>query len=149
MLNSVAHIGFTVSNLETSINFYRDVLGLQYVGRMEMHGAATDELFGKPNADAEVAYLKTNDARAALVELIHFTNQTVQKEQSTLFKTSISELCFLVTDIEQEYARLKKLGVDFLSKPQFFDSTMYGFGRSKAVYLYDPDGNIIELIQSL
>ena len=149
MFNSVAHIGFTVSNLSNSIEFYRDILGLEYLGRMEMHGDSTNALFNRPNSDAEVAYLKTADNSAALIELIHFLNQPTIKDKPDLFKTSISEFCFAIDDIDHEYARLKALGVRFISEPQMFDSTAYGFGISKAVYLYDPDGNILELIQPM
>ena len=107
MLNTVAHIGFTVSNLQNSIDFYRDVLGLKYIGKMEMHGDSTNALFGKPDSDAEVAYLSTPDQNAPLVELIHFINQPTAIDQPDLFKTSISEFCFGVEDIDAEYERLK------------------------------------------
>ncbi len=149
MLSTVAHIGFTVSNLQNSIDFYRDILGLKYIGKMEMHGDSTNELFGKSNSDAEVAYLATPDKNAPLIELIHFINQPIEADQPNLFKTSISEFCFGVDDIDAEYERLKGLGVKFISGPQMFDSTEYGFGKSKALYLFDPDGNILELIQLL
>lgn len=36
--------------------------------------------------------------------------------------------------------------VKTMSSPQEFDSTKYGMGKSKALYFYDPDGNILEAI---
>lgn len=149
MFSSVAHIGFTVSDLDQSVAFYKDILGLTYVGEMFMEGPSTEELFKREGAAARVAYLKTADEHAPLVELIQFSDVASLKDTPSLFKTSISEFCFMVDDIDAEYERLVDLGVKFLSAPQTFDSTEYGFGKSRAVYLFDPDGNILELIQSL
>ncbi len=36
-----------------------------------------------------------------------------------------------------------------MSPVQAFDSSDYGFGKSKAFYFYDPDGNILEAIESI
>ena len=148
MIKKVAHIGLTITNLERSIKFYKDVLGFKYIGKMNMEGESTETLFNKKNTKASVGYLASDDD-TPLVELIEFKDVEVTKNKSSLFNTSISELCFYVDDINKEYERLKMLGVEFISNPQMFDSTSYGFGKSIAVYFYDPDYNIIELIQDL
>lgn len=149
MFASVAHIGFTVSDLDRSVAFYKEVLGLSYVGEMTMNGPETAALFQRAGCSARVAYLRTADADMPPVELIQFTDVPAQKSTPDLFKTSISELCFTTDNIDLEYERLLEKGVRFLSEPQTFDSTEYGFGKSRAVYFYDPDGNILELIQPI
>ena len=149
MFQSVAHIGFTVSDLDRSVAFYRDILGLAYVGEMEMGGPETAALFQRAGCAARVAYLSTADKKAPPVELIQFTDVPAEKSTPSLFKTSISELCFATDDIDREYEALLAKGVRFLSAPQTFDSTAYGFGKSRAVYFFDPDDNILELIQPL
>lgn len=149
MLTSVAHIGLTVSNLERAVRFYQDVLNLTYVGEMSMGGEETAQLFQRPGCTVRVAYLRTASPTAPLVELIQFTDRAAEKGEPSLFRTSISELCFQVEDIDREYERLQALGVTFLSQPQTFDSTAYGFGKSRAVYFYDKDRNILELIEPL
>lgn len=45
MLNEIMHIGITVSDMERSIAFYKDVLGLDYQGELMMEGPETDALF--------------------------------------------------------------------------------------------------------
>lgn len=149
MFTSIAHIGLTVSDLDRSIAFYRDVLGLNLLGEMQMNGPESTLLFDRDGCAARVAYLQTADPKAPLVELIQFTDRPSAQSRPDLFTTSISELCFSVEDIDQEYQRLIALGVEFLSPPQTFDSRQYGFGISRAVYFRDPDGNILELIQPL
>ncbi len=149
MFQGIAHIGFTVTDLDRSVEFYRDVLGLSYQGEMLMDGPETASLFDRPGCRARVAYLREADHQAPPVELIQFLDQPCQVDQPSLFKTSISELCFSTDDIDAEYARLMEKGVRFLSEPQTFDSTAYGFGKSRAVYFFDPDGNVLELIQPM
>ena len=52
-------------------------------------------------------------------------------------------------DIDTFAERRRGEDVECLSKPQYFDLTTQGFGCSKAVYLKDPDGNILEFIETL
>lgn len=42
MLNEIVHIGITVSDMERSISFYRNILGLEYKGELMMEGPETD-----------------------------------------------------------------------------------------------------------
>ncbi len=150
MITSIIHVGVTVSDLDRSIAFYRDTLGLAFRGELLMEGEATDKLFGRPNSRARVAYLNGSDhLEVPPVELIQFTDRQIERRSSDLFATSISEICFVTDDIQREYDRLRALGVEFLSEPQDFDFTADGFGKSKAVYFKDPDGIILELMQML
>ena len=47
MLQEVMHIGITVSDMDKSISFYKDILGLVLKGEMTMTGAEVDKLFNK------------------------------------------------------------------------------------------------------
>ncbi len=148
MISSIIHVGVTVSDMDRSIAFYRDVLGLAFQGELTMEGPETDRLFAKAGCKARVAYLNgSNELQVPPVELIQFESEQAERVQADLFKTSISEICFLTDDLEREYARLAEQGVEFLSEPQDFDFTASGFGKSRAVYFKDPDGIILELMQ--
>ena len=149
MINEIIHVGLTVSDLERSIKFYRDILGFKFLGQILMEGDQTDKLFCRKNCKAKVAYLNGGKLTCPPVELIEFISEDKEKVKSDLFHTSISEICFITDDIDAEYLRLKNLGVEFLSEPCEFDFTLYGFGKSKAVYFKDPDGIILELIENI
>ena len=150
MIGEILHVGLTVTDIERSIEFYRDVMGLTFIGQLFMEGKETEKLFGHPGCKAKVAYLKGNDdVMSPPVELIQFVSDEPTRRPADLFTTSISEICFVTSDIDKEYQRMKELGVEFLSEPQEFDFTADGFGKSKAVYFKDPDGIIQELMQAM
>ncbi|MFR1710146.1 MAG: VOC family protein [Clostridium sp.] len=148
MLKNIAHVGITVSNLEKSIEFYKNVLGLSYQGQMLMEGEATERLFRISPCKVRVAYLKgSEELMSPPVELLQFLEKDIEDKENKLNQISISEVCFNVLDIDSVYKRLMDKGVEFLSEPQYFDFTSQGFGKSKAVYFKDPDGIILELIE--
>ena len=47
MVGRIYHVGLTVSDLNRSIAFYRDVLGLKFQGEIFMEGEETDKMFRK------------------------------------------------------------------------------------------------------
>ena len=97
-----------------------------------------------------VAYLNGSKAlEAPPVELIQFVDSKIHKEQSDLFTTSISEVCFYTDDIDSVYKTLIENHVECLSEPQYFDFRADGFGESRAFYFRDPDGIILEMMQPL
>lgn len=150
MIGRIYHVGLTVSDLDRSIAFYRDVLGLTYQGEMVMTGPATDALFQRKDCKVRVAYLNGSEhVEAPPVELIQFVGDAAEKVAPGLFAPSISELCFYTDAIDAVYERLLSKGVECLSPPVAFDFTDQGFGKSKAFYFKDPDGIILEMMQPL
>lgn len=150
MIGRIYHVGLTVSDLDRSVAFYRDVLGLTYQGEMVMTRDATDALFQRKDCKARVAYLNGSEhVEAPPVELIQFVGDATEKEAPGLFAPSISELCFYTDAIDAVYEGLLSKGVDCLSPPVAFDFTDQGFGKSKAFYFKDPDGIILEMMQPL
>ncbi len=150
MTGQIYHVGLTVSDIDKSIAFYRDILGLRFIGEILMEGKETDALFQRKNCRARVAYLNgSNELHMPPVELIQFLDTEIQNKKSDLFSTSISELCFYTNDIEETYHKLLEYKVECLSPPQDFDFTSTGFGKSKAFYFKDPDGIILEMMQPL
>ena len=146
MIGRIYHVGLTVSDLDRSIAFYRDILGLEFQGEIFMEGEETDKMFRKENCKARVAYLNGSKAlEAPPIELIQFVDSKIHKEQSDLFTTSISEVYFYTDDIDSVYKTLIENHVECLSEPQYFDFRADGFGESRAFYFRDPDGNLIEV----
>lgn len=150
MIGEITHVGVTVSDIERSISFYRDVLGLRLISSVTMEGKETDRLFAREHCVVKLAYLSGSDQLLAPpIELIQFVGDGCVKEAADLHKTSISEICLRVDDIDAVYRTLRSKNVEFLSEPQPFDFSKQGLGKSKAVYFKDPDGIILELMEYL
>ena len=126
MVGRIYHVGLTVSDLDRSIAFYRDILGLEFQGEIFMEGEETDKMFRRANCKARVAYLNGSKAiEAPPVELIQFVDSKIHKEQSDLFTTSISEVCFYTDDIDFVYKTLIENHVECLSEPQYLSVDDY------------------------
>ncbi len=122
MIGQIYHVGLTVSDLDRSVAFYRDVLGLRYQGELLMEGKETEAMFRRENCRARVAYLNGSDRlHMPPVELIQFVEDEIHRTPMDLFTTSISELCFYTEDADGAYQKLVEQGVECFSAPQKFD----------------------------
>jgi glyoxylase I family protein len=150
MLRAVAHIGITVRNMDRALRFYRDLLGLKVLGDITIEGDEADILTREKGVKLRVVYLRSEkDLKGPPLELLHFVEPAGDGKgpYPRLTNPGITEVAFWVRDIEQTYSELGTRGVKFLSPPQLFE--LEGYGKAKAVYFWDPDGTILELIQNV
>lgn len=56
MVGRIYHVGLTVSDLDRSIAFYKDVLGLEFQGEIFMEGEETDKMFRRPERGNPARY---------------------------------------------------------------------------------------------
>ena len=76
MVGRIYHVGLTISDLDRSIAFYRDILGLEFQGELLMAGEETDKLFHRRNCKARIAYLNgSKNVESPPVELIQFIDK--------------------------------------------------------------------------
>lgn len=149
MLHEVFHFSFTVSDIETSVRWYRDVLGLELVHRQRQDNDYTRRLVGMPDAVLEVAQLRIGEASPAMsthvLELVEYVEGAGERVPLRTNNVGVAHLAFVVTDIHDEYERLRSLGVEFRSPPVEIAAGVNRGGYS--CYLSDPDGITLELIQ--
>lgn len=134
------HYGITVSDLDRSIDFYRDTFDLELADRFSMQPEAFSELLGVEDGRAEVAFLDGAGFKLELEE--HAASTTNVNDVTEPDDVGYPHLCFEVDDIQAFYRRFES-DVEFVSPPgQASDS------GATICYLRDPDGNLIELIES-
>ena len=160
MLFGVDHFAFAVSDLERSVEFYRDLLGLEFVLRRVWDEEYAQKMVGIPDAVLDIALLKlpgdkgsplTDEGKFApeqgdiLLELIEYQYPKGSPVESHVYTPGNAHICFLDNDIDALYERLRDAGVDFISEPLV---VVAGPNEGKkAVYLRDPDGIIVQVIQ--
>lgn len=140
MINGVHHVSIATSDLDRMLGFYRDLLGLAV--RKQAVAEATSTAFqnvvGMKDATYKGAWLRAGNVE---IEFFEYTNPVGRPvERRPACDAGIRHICFDVTDIQTEHARLVAAGVEFLSEPQHL-----GAADVWAVYARDPEGNIVEL----
>jgi catechol 2,3-dioxygenase-like lactoylglutathione lyase family enzyme len=144
-MEGVFHTGVTVSDLDRSIPFYRDVLGLELL--VEPMGPSSGEEFsealGVPEASVRLAVFRVGDGS---LELLEYLNPESPVE-CPLPPNALGAMhvAFQVRDVYAEVERLKARGVVFNSRVQAIDEGPLAGWRW--VYFKDPDGINLELIQ--
>lgn len=140
----VYHTGFTVSDIERSVAFYRDVLGLRLVRRQTGTAPYLGTITGFEGVRLEIALLQPADG-GSLLELLQYTSHPAPPTDRATNRPGNGHLCFRVDDIHAACAELRARGVTLLSDPTEITAGTHagGFG----VYLRDPDGFTIELYQ--
>lgn len=141
MIIGFAHPAIVVSDLERARRFYSEAFGFRVL---------SDE--GWSNAPEVDAAIGSHDSKCrgymlaghnCFLELFEFAQpRQVGADPAALgpHELGLRHLSFFVDAVDVEYQRLMTLGAQPLGEPQ----TSAGI---TAVYLRDPDGNIIELCE--
>jgi len=149
MIADVLHFSFTVSDIDRSVQWYTEVLGLELVHRQRQENAYTPVLVGIPGAVLEVAQLKLPgvDSRFSthMLELIQYVTPDGGTRELPTNQVGVAHLALLVTDIFARYQRMLAAGVAFRNPP--VEITEGANAGGYACYLHDPDGITLELLQ--
>ena len=145
-LGDLHHVGLTVSNLERSIVFYRDLLGMTLVRRRpHVDNDYVALQTGYPGVVLNVASFKVTPDSAQSLELVQYLNHAGAPAETATNRAGNSHLCLAVNDLQACYADLQSKGVRFKSKPVTITAGPNQGGW--VVYFFDPDGYILELFQ--
>ena len=139
------HHGFTVADLDRSLAFYRDALGLEVVRVSERRNIPSyDRILGYKDVAFDVALLR-HAATGFLLELIAYKNPVGKTRVLDNTFAGASHLAFEVDDVDALYARLTAAGYGAINPPT--DVERDGAIVARAVYGLDPDGISVELFQ--
>lgn len=131
MVKKVDHIGIAVSNLEESVKFYEDILGLK------LHGIETVEeqkvkVAFLPVGDTEIELLEATTPDSPIAKFIENKGQGVQ------------HIAFRVDNIEKALEEMRNLGIRLIDeKPR------YGAGGARIAFLHpkSTNGVLVELCE--
>ena len=140
MIRGLSHVAIATGNLEHSLGFYVDLLGFEKVNEFGWPKGvdAADQLTGLKQSAARCVVLK---AGRSFLEVFEFTSPAPKPgdPERRLCDVGIAHLSVDVTDLDEEYARLKAADISFINTP------MWAGEGVRAAYARDPDGNIVEL----
>lgn len=144
------HVGVAVRDMERSIQFYRDILGLQVFQDGTVSGPDVDA--GLDERDARVRMVLLADEAFNMVELLDWEHPpAVERPPQHRRFTSIGivEVAFMVNDLEEVEKKLNAAGYRFRNPVWRFGSDLESYGGAEACirYVEDPNGVQVELMQ--
>lgn len=139
------HTGFQVADLERSVAFYRDMLGFEVAFAWNPQAEYIRELVGYPDVDIHAAILRLPGSDVFL-ELLEYRNVERAPVDTRTANPGTAHIAFFVDDLDTLFADLSSRGVRSVSAP--VTPTIGPNEGGRAVYLIDPDGIRVELIQT-
>jgi catechol 2,3-dioxygenase-like lactoylglutathione lyase family enzyme len=140
----LSHVGICVADLDRSIQFYCNVLDFEEIHRLHVNGPEAAQLIqlgGDMELDA--VYLQRDGVR---IELLHYPvpGSVGKPEARPLNGLGLTHLSFRVEDLPAMIDAIIAAGGRLLEGTQIYNEAY----RAGAVFLTDPDGTRIELVES-
>jgi catechol 2,3-dioxygenase-like lactoylglutathione lyase family enzyme len=136
----VAHTGLTTSDLDLSIRFFRDVLGMPVTEPALYDDPIMGRITGIPEAVIRVAYVDLPGHRLELLQYL----RPLQRRVSDLRPCDSGHLhvSLMVEGIDRLSQRMEKVGFELAGPIQRVEEA----GGFRVIYTYGFDGLVIELM---
>lgn len=145
MITGVVHSGISVSDLQRSIKFYHEILGMELL-KMEPVRKSRGDKLGVPGAEIQLAVIGIPGTEETF-ELIQYMKPSPMFGYGVPVNTlGCVHIAFRVDKIDEMVRILKEKGVQFCSETyeEIQDGPIAGM---KWIYFKDPDGTNLELIE--
>jgi catechol 2,3-dioxygenase-like lactoylglutathione lyase family enzyme len=141
----VHHTSRSVGDMDRSLRFYRDLLGMEVLVDTEMSGEMLEREVALEGARLRLVELGTGGE--TMLELLQYHEPPPRADDDELRPCDVGAYHFALTvdDIHAFYEKLREAGVEFTCPPQEVDAGY--FAGHRTVYCYDPDHLIVELWQ--
>jgi len=141
MIRNLLHVGIGVRDIEATVEFYTEVMGMEILGRAHNMGEKISRVVGVKDAELVVCHVGKGDLR---LELIDYKND--KKKAGSCYKEQdepgILHIAFAVSDIDKEYEKIRALGYEFNAPPMVAREN-----GPKICYFKGPDDVVIELFE--
>jgi catechol 2,3-dioxygenase-like lactoylglutathione lyase family enzyme len=146
MSRALDHVCFTVSDLDRSIDFYRVLFQTDPLSQGVENSRHAARVIGYDPIELRFAWFAIPGTET-LLELFEFVQPRTEPAGLDNYKAGSGHLGLVVDDVNEEFRRLSEVGATFASAEpvEITDGAWQG---SKVVYMRDPDGITVELMQS-
>jgi len=138
------HTGLTVSDLERSLHFWRDAMGMEELFQQEKEGGYLEAIVREPGAHVRMAHLAFG-GEGPRIELFQYLAPSGGQHLSRPADQGFVHVCVACEDLDERMKRLVAAGGTPFSEPVVIDTGVNRGGRG--VYLRDPDGHVVELFE--
>ena len=142
MMQGIEHVGLSVTDLDRSIAFYRDLIGFSLARVIDCPPEMRlGNVVALPGCRARIAHLETGKAMLELFEYRDPTGRPLLPDR-TQADIGFIHVGITSTDVKADHARLKAAGVRFIHEPIEFRPNVW------IAYFYGPDREVCELRQA-
>jgi len=145
-VSRIHHAGVTVSDLGRSLRFYRDLLGMRVLEDVRLTSGEVAALLGVDEIDLHLVNLDTGDGR--ILELLEYARPEGRQVEYTSRDAGGGHLALAVRDLDAVAAGIEAAGGSVISRRPVTAADTEGiFAHARLLYVRDPDGMILELVQ--
>jgi catechol 2,3-dioxygenase-like lactoylglutathione lyase family enzyme len=139
------HSGITVSNLESSLVFWRDVLGFEFSHSAHQKGEMAEQVTGVKGAEIKLAVVKTPGGHK--IELLEYLAPSNRKKNIDLRPCDVGHVhvALTVQNLEPLLQKIAASGWKTAGKPQTL--TKGPNAGKRVIYVRDPEGTTIEFME--
>lgn len=140
------HFNIVVRDMERSVAFYRDVLGLTQTFQATLEGEWIETVTGLAETRARCVFfqLPGADVRLELLEYLH-PRGAIFEENAVPNTIGLRHFAFEVDDMDAWCERLKAANVSFVSPPVTVPFPVGNRGTKRLCYFHDPNGVLLEI----
>ena len=136
----IEHTALSVADLERSVAFYRDLIGMEVVMEVDFSDEKLGIVNGLAGCKARVVHLRLGESVLELFEYSRPKGRAAAVERRQC-DTGYIHIGLRVTDIHRHYGEMKAKRVRFFSEPMEIRPGTY------ILYFEGPDGEVCEMRQ--
>jgi len=146
LVREVQGAGFTVSDLDRAVEFYRNVLTFEKVSETEVWGEEQERLQGVFGVRMRVARMRLGNEFLELTEYLAPRGRPIPPDSRSNDRW-FQHIAIIVSDMDRAYQRLRANKVTHASSgPQRLPDWNKNAAGIEAFYFKDPDGHTLEVL---
>ncbi len=146
-VSAVQTVGFTVSDMNRSIEFFSKVLFFEKVSDVEVTGDDYERLQGVFGLLMRVVRMKLGDESIEMTEYLAPRGRAIPTDSQSNDQW-FQHIAIITSDMDRAYQWLREHRVIHAStSPQRLPDWNKNAGGIKAFYFKDPDGHVLEILQ--
>lgn len=145
MIKNIRHAGIVVFDLDATLVFYEEYLGMKITANDILDKKMTTKLLG---ISTSLHYIKlvSNDDTGCLIELYYFTDEMLRALYLAVAQLvhTFNHIAVTVENVDAVYLKLDVAGIKCLSTP--ITSTDK---KHKLFFARDPSNNLLEIVERI
>ena len=142
-IRAIRHTGIVVSDMHTSLRFYRDLLGMEVWADFQDDSQMIQDVTGVKGAKVWMVKLKAEDGVS--IELLQYlSHPQAVPEPRRACDIGCNHIALQVDDLDSLHEKLLAEGIEFNVAP-----IVSSEGFAKFTYCRDPEGVLVELVEIL